>query len=139
MIATRTTPQAATARWGWGLLLAVSALLMLNGAAWYVFGPQRVAGDLEAFGSVDPSVVQFMAKTRQQVAIWYLSFGLLALLVALEGFWHGSRWAWNAMWVVVGATAAVGLLYAQGFGVFMLGAAALAVAGLVLARRGLAG
>ncbi len=136
MTATKSTPRAAAARWGWGLLLAVSALLMVNGAAWYVFGPQRVAVD---FGPVDQSAVQLMAKTRQQVAIWYLSFGLLALLVALEGFRHGSRWAWNAMWVVVGATAAVGVLYTQGFGVFMLGAAAIAVVGLVLARTGRAG
>jgi hypothetical protein len=134
MIATKRTLQAVGARWGWGLLLIVSALLILNGVVWFFVGPQRVVGDIQAFGPGHPDFLHQMSKTRQQEAIWYLSFGLLALLVALEGFRHGSRWAWNAMWVLVGATTAVGLLYLQGFGVFMLGAAAVAVVGLGLAR-----
>ena len=33
--------------------------------------------------------------------VWAPMMGLLALLVALEGYRNGSRWAWTTMWVLV--------------------------------------
>lgn len=129
--------QSRAAKWGWGILLIVCILLALNGLAWFFFGPQRVAIDIQAFGPVDPNVVQLMEKSRQQVAIWYLSFGLLSLLVALEGFRHASRWAWYAMWIVFGATVAIGVLFLTGFGVYLLGLAVIVLVGQLLAWKGL--
>lgn len=78
-----------------------------------------------------------MATNAQQVAIWFMAFGLLALLVALEGYRHGSRWAWNALWVLVAVPAAVGALYRGGFGVILLGMVPIVLVGQLLARRGL--
>ena len=129
--------QSRAAKWGWGILLIVCVLLALNGLAWFFFGPQRVAVDIQAFEPVDLNVVRLMETSRQQVAIWYLSFGLLSLLVALEGFRHASRWAWSAMWVVLGALVAVGVLYRTGFGVYLLGLAVVALIGQLLAWKGL--
>ena len=71
--------------------------------------------------------------------------GLLALLVALEGYRNGTRWAWRMMWVPVAAFAALtgifrlltGESYALGFGV--LSFAVITLVGLLLARKGLAG
>lgn len=79
-----------------------------------------------------------MTRNVRQVAIWFMSFGLLALMVALEGFRHGSRWAWYATWVLVAATVAIGILNRAGFGVVLLGLTAIALVGQLLARRGLA-
>jgi hypothetical protein len=129
---------AKTARWGWVILLVVSALLALNGLLFFFLGPQAVENTIEGLGQVPAEVVRLMAMNRQQVAIWYMAFGLLALLVAFEGFRHASRWAWNALWIMVAAMAAVGVLYVRGFGAYLLGLSAIALLALILARRGLA-
>ena len=71
--------------------------------------------------------------------------GLLALLVALEGYRNGTRWAWRMMWVPVAAFAALtgvfrlltGESYALSFGI--LSFAIIMLVGLLLARKGLAG
>lgn len=39
MIAAKTTPPIAPARWGWGLLLGVSPLLVLTGLTGFFIGP----------------------------------------------------------------------------------------------------
>jgi hypothetical protein len=128
--------QSRLAKWGWGILLTVSALLVLNGVLWFFIGPQREGAQIEEFTQAFPSLAQLMATNARQVAIWFMSFGLLALLVALEGFRHGSRWAWNALWVLVAALAAVGILYRGGFGVILLGLIPIVLVGQLLARRG---
>ena len=43
----------------------------------------------------------------------YAALGLMALLVALEGYRNGTRWAWMVMWVLV-------LAYASIAGIFLL-------------------
>jgi len=136
--------QSRASKWGWGILLAISALLVLNGVTWFFMGPtlssvEGVGGALEEFRQAYPIIADLMARNARQVAIWFMSFGLLALLVALEGFRHGSRWAWNATWVVVAAMVAIGVLYRAGFGIVLLGLTAIALVGQLLARRGLAG
>jgi hypothetical protein len=129
--------QSRLARWGWGILLTVSALLVLNGILWFFIGPQREGAEIEGFRQAFPALAQQMATNARQVAIWFMSFGLLALLVALEGFRHGSRWAWNATWVVVAVLTAIGILYRGGFGVILLGLVPIVLVGQLLARRGL--
>lgn len=115
--------QPKTAKLGWGILLSVNTLLIIDGATWFFIGPNIIHARL--------------------VAVWYISFGLLALLVALEGYRNGSRWAWYASWVPVGALAALGavelIMDAESFfGLILLGASGITVAGLLLARKGLA-
>lgn len=136
-----------TAKWGWLTLLAVSALLLVNGIGWFFVGPslstfeQDTGVQLEEFRQSYPSVADSIATNARQVAIWFMAFGLLALLVALQGFRHNSQWAWNAAWVLVAAPAAVGVNVVigdqLGFGAGMLAVAAIALLGQVLASKGL--
>ena len=131
--------QSRAAKWGWGILLVLSTLLILNGVTWFFTGPRlswiEELGILEEFRQAYPVIAENYATNARQVALWYMSFGLLALLVALEGFRNGSRWAWYATWVLVAALAAVGVLYLTGFGVVMLGLAVIALVAQLLARR----
>jgi hypothetical protein len=133
-----TKKQLRLARWGWGILLTVSALLVFNGVVWFFVGPQREGAQIEGFREAFPTLAQQMATNARQVAIWFVAFGLLALLVALEGYRHGSRWAWNALWILVAVLAAVGVLYRGGFGVILLGLIPVVLVGQLLSRRGLA-
>ena len=123
---------------GWGILLVSSVLLLFNGVMWFFFGPQQVVGSLEEFGQVNPEIGRQMAQNARQVAIWYLAFGSLALFVTLDGLRHNRRWAWYGTWVLVAAMASVGLLYRDGFGIWLLGLAVIALVGQFLAWRGLA-
>lgn len=145
--AKRERAQSRTAKWGWGILIALSALLILNGAGWFFVGPSLsffemdTGVSLEEFRQAYPTVARNIATNARQVAIWFMAFGALALLVALEGYRHGSRWAWRASWVLVAAPAAVGINVLAGgegaFGFGILGVAALGLAGQLLARWGL--
>lgn len=131
--------QSRAAGWGWDILLVVSALLLLNGIAWFFLGPEAERADLSAleFSQLYPEIADQMGKNAQQVAIWYMAFGSLALLVALEGFRNGSLWAWYTLWVMIAALVAVGMLYVGGFGAGLLVLAAFALIGMFLARKGL--
>jgi hypothetical protein len=138
------------AKWGWGILIVVSALLALNGLGWFFAGPnsslssiaQETGMSAPEFTDAYPAAVSGIEANARQVAIWYMAFGLLALLVAVEGYRHGSRWAWNSMWVLVAVSAAIAALeLAAGgavFGFAMLGLAAVTLVGQLLARGGLA-
>lgn len=122
---------------GWGILLATCALVSLNGVLWFFFGPQQAVAFLQEFGQVNPIIAQQMETNARQVAIWYLAFGLLALLVTLEGLRRRSRRAWYAMWILIPLLAALGVLYVDGFGVGLIGLAALALVGQLLAGKGI--
>jgi hypothetical protein len=76
------------ARCGWGILLAVSAVLALHGVGQYIL----------------------VATTpgARATGILLAGVGLMALMAALDGLRHGSRWAWNITWVVVAVLAALG-------------------------------
>ena len=75
-------------RWGWGILVTLGTLLVLNGLGLYLF---------EQTGE------------GQTVGILLTSFGALALAVAIAGFREGHGWAWASMWVVVAGLAALTL------------------------------
>ncbi len=129
------------ARWGWAILLLVSALLVLNGAAWFFTGPslswvESMGVSLAEFRQAYPIIADNMARNARQVALWFMSFGLLALLVALEGYRNGSRWAWNGSWIMIAVLVAIGVLYWSGFGIVMFGLAFIVLVGQVLARTG---
>lgn len=107
---------------GWGILLTINALLVLNGALLYV--------------------VVVTTPQEQTLSILLTGFGALAVMVAVEGFRHGSRWAWHANWVVVAVLAVVGLHMLRvervDVGTWYLALTAVALMGQFLARRGLA-
>ena len=141
-----------TSKWGWGILLAVSALLILAGIGWYLSLPEMALENIverttlgpEGFMVGKPSAFVIITLIARGYGAGYAALGLMALLVALEGYRNGTRWAWMVMWVLVLAYASIagifllaGETYALSFGVLAL--TMITVLGLLLARKGLAG
>lgn len=141
-----------TARVGWGILLGVSALLILAGQFWYSSLPQMAVENIAEYANLEPgdfmqgepSSFDIISLIARGYGAGYAALGLMALLVAIEGYRNGTRWAWMTMWVLVLAYAAIGGIfllagetYALSLGV--LAFAVIALVGLLLARKGLAG
>jgi hypothetical protein len=108
--------------WGWRILVLVAGLLLLNGVSLYLF-------------IVDTHV-------ERTIGVLLASFAALALVVALEGLRNGTRWAWNASWVVVISLFAVGAHTLRGDRLDVpatyLFLGVIALVGVLLARRGVA-
>ncbi len=143
------TSQSKISKWGWDILIALSALLALNGVALYFMSAspaifeQDTGVPMSEVKQIYPTVADQIVREGQTIAILLGGFGLLALVVALEGLRQGSRWAWNASWVVVATLAgiAVKTIVQSGridIGLFYLAFAAVVTVGQLLARRGLA-
>jgi hypothetical protein len=117
------TLRPAASKWGWGLVLAVAVLLVVNGVTLYVF----------------------ITETPQEriIAVLVTGLGLQALPAAVTGFRHGTRWAWNATWALfvvllaVAGQALVGEGEAPEIGIWYLFLAIVVVAGQLLAAKGL--
>lgn len=134
---------------GWLIVLMGSLLLIVYGAVWYFEGPEtalenvaeRVALAPDEFRRERPGVtgtaldvITIVARTQ---ALYGAGLGLLAVLVAWQGYRGGSRWAWAASWVPVAAVGGAGISFALAggapVGVVYLGLAGLVAAGLLLA------
>lgn len=103
--------------WGWGILVTLGAVLVLNGLGLFLF---------EQTGE------------GQTVGILLTSFGALAVAVAIAGFREGPGWAWAALWVVVAGLAALSLHMFRGgasnIGAFYAVLTLVALAGQLLTR-----
>lgn len=148
----QTNSRIKTAKWGWGILFSMSALLTLAGVSWFLSLPKMALENIAEYAHLEPGVFMqgepsafdVIAVIARGYGAGYAALGLLALLVALEGYRNGSRGAWTAMWVLVAAFTAIagifmlaGETYTLSLGV--LAFAGLALVGLLLARKGLAG
>jgi hypothetical protein len=106
---------------GWGIHLAVTGLLVLNSVGLYIF--------------IAPS------REEQTTAILLGGLGFLALVVALEGYHQHSRFAWNAVWILVGALSVIGVhitVVGEPYvGVFYLSLAGITLLGQLLAGSSL--
>jgi hypothetical protein len=106
---------------GWGIHLVVTGLLVLNSVILYFY----IAG----------------AREEQTTAILLGGLGLLAWVVALEGYRQHSRFAWNAAWVLVGALSVIGIhitvLGEPSVGVFYLSLTGITLLGQLLAGSSL--
>lgn len=140
-----------SAKWGWGILLGMSALLTLAGISWLRGLPKMALDNIAEYAGLEPGVfIQGEPSAFDVIAViargygaGYTALGLIALLVALEGYRNGTRWAWRVMWVLAAAFAALagifllaGESYALSFGVLSL--ALITLVGLLLTRKGLA-
>jgi hypothetical protein len=141
--------QSRTARWGWGILLGLSCLLIFAGVNWFMTLPDLALENIAERTSLEPagfmmgetSAFDVITLIARGYGAGYAALGLLALIVALEGYRHGARWAWLAMWVLVAAYAALaftmGAERGNPFGLVILLLAAAALVGQMLARTGL--
>lgn len=133
---------------GWLVVLIGGALLTLYGAVWYVEGPETALENIAERVALAPDefrrdsgaasafdVITIVSRTQ---AVYGAALGLLALLVAWQGYRHGSSWAWAASWVPVAAiaTSAISFALSGGWqaGVLYLGLAIFLAVGLLLAR-----
>lgn len=147
----RENKRSKTAKWGWGILLGMSALLILAGIGWYFSLPEmaleniaeRTSLEPDGFMVGKPSAFDIITLIARGYGAGYAILGLMALLVALEGYRNGTGWAWMAMWVLELAYVAIadifllaGETYALSFGVLAL--AVITLVGLLLARKGIA-
>lgn len=146
--------QSRAARWGWGILLGLSALLIFAGINWFITLPDLALENIAERTSLEPagfmigesSAFDVITLIARGYGAGYAALGLLALLVALEGYRNGTRWAWMAMWVLVIAFTALGASFtisAEGvnphpLGIGSLAFAVVALVGQMLARTGLA-
>lgn len=136
--------QSKSARWGWGLQLVISALLVLNGLSWFFIGPnssssyqaQELGITAAEYHQNFPNAASGVERNARQVAIWFVAYGLMALLVFLQGYRYGLRWAWTAGWIQVAVLVAVGVLYLAGIGIILLPLAVIGLVGQILIRTG---
>ena len=81
--------------------MGVSVLLMLAGLSWYFNLPQMLLENIAKFGNLetgnlmqgDPSAFDVITLITRGYGAGYTALGLLGLLVALEGYQNGTRWA----------------------------------------------
>lgn len=138
-------------KWGWIILLVMSALFALSGLFYFFELPTMALDNIaepvglavNIFQQGTPSSFDVITLITRNYAIGFCALGLFSLLVALEGYRHGTRWAWLTMWVLVAAIGAMGLNSLLIGGVYgatigYLGVAAVALIGQLLAGRGLA-
>lgn len=138
-----------TARVGWGILLAVSGLLIFAGIYWFfdlhnlalANIAERTSLAPSEFSQGNPSAFDVIILITRQYAIGYAALGLMALLVAMKGYSYGSQWAWRVMWVLVGTIVAIAvnftLVGGGGAGGFSyLAVAIVALVGQLLVLRG---
>jgi hypothetical protein len=122
MDAIETKGRLRTSKLGWGILMGICALLVLNSVGLYIF--------------IAPS------HTEQTISILLGGLSLLAFVVAIEGYRFHSRWAWNATWVLVSVLWLVGIhITSVGdpiVGIFYLVLASITLVAQFLAGRGLA-
>ena len=142
---TETRAQSRAGKWGWGIVLVVSVLLVLNGVALFfmsadpIIFEQDTGVPMAEVTQTYPPVAEHVVHEGQLTSIMLAGLGLLTLVVALEGYHHGTQWAWNAIWVLVGLLAAItvfiGIQRRFDIAAFYFLFAALALVGQWLARR----
>lgn len=151
MVATETRNQSRRGKAGWGILLGMSALLILAGTSWLFGLPQMALDNIAEYASLEPGVFMqgepsafdVIAMISRGYGAGYTALGLMALLLALEGYRNGTAWAWKMMWVLAAAFAALagtfllaGEAYALSLGI--LSFSVITLVGMLLARQGLA-
>ena len=143
--------QSRIARVGWGILLAMSALLILHGATWFFAGPETALVNIaertslapQEFQQGNPSAFDIITLINRNYSVFEVALGLMALLVGWQGYRYRSRWAWAAMWVLVAAFALLAANFivpggASTPGLSYLGVAVVALVGQLLAGKDLA-
>ena len=135
------------AKWGWGILIGMSALLTLAGIGWVISLPEMATENIAEYAMIDTSVLRqsvafdIISMIARGYGAAYTAIGLMGLLVAREGYRRGTRWAWNVMWVPAASFAALAATFMQagespGLSLGIFSFALITVFGLLIARQG---
>lgn len=125
---------------GLGLLLSLSTIgILVSGSN----PPMQFEVDTgvawKGFAADYPTVATLVTITEQLIAAGFLGFALFATVIAFSKYRAGERWAWYIMWIFVGVLTFAAILFfthEQAYvGYFYVGAAVLAVVGLLLPVR----
>jgi hypothetical protein len=140
--------QTTTAKLGWGILLIASMVLILGGLSWFGMLPQMMLENITEYTNLEPGVfMQGQPSAFDVITIvargygaGYAALGVMALLLALEGYRNGTRWAWMVLWVLVAVYIAIGGIFfmageSQTLSLPILFIAVLAAVGLLLTRK----
>jgi hypothetical protein len=124
-------------------------LLVYYGLYWFASGPEitlanvaeRTSLTVDDFRRGSPSAYDVIALVARQFAIGNAALGMLTLILAWNGFQHGTRLAWRAMWVLVATNMANTATFVLAGGINVvaltfLGLGGLTLVGQLLARRG---
>lgn len=147
MVETQSDRRPRTVRWGWWILVVVSALFGLNGVGWFFFGPdssvanmaENIRISVAELESAYPEAAVEAAVNARRVAVYLTAIGVMALFAAWWGLRQESRRAWAITWVLVLTTAAIGFVEMWGGGLGPLGVSMLALAVVGLTGQLLAG
>lgn len=149
MVETQASKRLRAATWGWGILLVIAGLFVLNGVSWIFAGPSAVVSNVAEnigmsvgdFRQAHPAAVDEITVNQYQVAIYLIAVGAMGLSAALAGYHRRERWAWRTTWVLVAMPAALvagGLAAGYqvgGFLAMMLVLALVAITGQLIAGR----
>lgn len=149
MVETQASKRSRVANWGWGILLVIASLLVLNGVSWILVGPDTVVSNTAEnismsvgdFRQAHPAAVDEITVNQYQVAIYLIAIGAMGLSAALAGYRRRERWAWRTTWVLAATPAALvagGLAAGYevgGFLAMMLLLALIALTGQLLAGK----
>lgn len=148
MVDTKGRNRTRNVRWGWGILIGLSVLEVYLGASWMFRGPGTAIEDTAKniglsttqFEQTYPIAADVISWNQRTVAVYFLTIGLMALMLSLEGFRHNTRSARRIMWVFAAQLAAIGVIALLGealaFAAAALVLAAAATTGLLLAAKG---
>lgn len=95
------------ARWGWALLLVVSALVVLNGVALFFISSSPATFEQDtgvAYQEVAaefPTVAEQVQREGQTIATLLAAIGLMAAAASWSGFRNGGRWAWTVTGILL--------------------------------------
>lgn len=139
-----------SAKWGWGILLALSLLLVLNGVALYFISAspstfeQDTGVSYEEVQEIFPTVADQVIREGQLLSVLLSVIGLMAAAASWAGFRRGSRWAWGITGILLAMLAFFALRFLAldsrpDIGGVYLVLALIALVGQVLSGRGLRG
>lgn len=135
-----------SSKWGWGVLLVLSILLVLNGVALFIMSSsptmfeQDTGVSYEVVAGEFPTVAQQVVNQERVISTMLAVVGLMASVAAWTGFRRGERWAWTitgilVVMLVVFAVVFLGVAGRVDIGGFYLVLALIALVGQVLAGR----
>lgn len=142
MSAERGSPENVLQKYAWLIPFVLAILLSLNTAFILVRGTDPGVFEMDTgvawseFSDAYPTVATLLTLQERLLAAGVMGFGLYAAVVTYLKYRKGERWAWYTMWLLPGMLALLAaLLYLHdqaNVGIYYVGAAAVAVLGMLL-------